>query len=109
MSKLEDTLLFHMRANRLPEPEREYMFAKDIKRRWRFDFAWPKRKLAVEVEGGIWVGGAHTRGRHFNSDADKYNHAALTGWKVLRFSTNHISDGNAVLTIKKALDLDKIN
>ena len=54
-------------------------------RKWRFDFAWPDQKLAVEVEGGAFSGGRHTRGIGFVKDCEKYNAAVLAGWRVLRF------------------------
>ncbi|MGI0119640.1 hypothetical protein [Zooshikella sp. RANM57] len=59
-SKLEATLELHIRGMKLPKPETEYIFHPS--RCWRFDFAWPDRKLAVEVEGGGWSNGRHTRG-----------------------------------------------
>ena len=66
------------------DPVREYVFAKP--RRFRFDFAWPEKKVAVEIEGGQWVNGAHNRGAHFQSDADIYNLAVMQGWRVLRYT-----------------------
>lgn len=102
-SKLETKLAEIMERAGLPTPEREHYFAKP--RRWRFDFAWPDRMLAVEVEGGIWVKGAHSRGAHFNSDAEKYNEAALRGWVVLRVTTNTIRSGAALDTIMRAHSL----
>ncbi len=101
MSQLEDDLLFQMKAYRLPEPEREHVFAKP--RRWRFDFAWPARKLAAEVEGGTWVRGRHSRGAGMRKDADKYNQAAIMGWYVLRFTGDMVKDGSAIQTVKDAL------
>jgi hypothetical protein len=67
----------------LPTPAEEYVFYEF--RRWRFDFAFVAEKIAVEVEGNAWnVKGG---GRHMqDSDLDKYNHAALYGWRVFRFS-----------------------
>lgn len=64
-------------------PVREYRF--DPVRRWRFDFAWPAQRVAVEVEGNAW----HVRGggRHMqDADLEKYNAAAFAGWRVFRFS-----------------------
>lgn len=60
----------------------EYQFAPP--RRWRYDFAWPERRVAVEFDGGQWVafGGRHNR----DSDREKLNHGAALGWRVLRFS-----------------------
>lgn len=67
-----------------PAPVTEYRF--DAERHWRFDFAWPARKVAVEIEGATWTRGRHTRGAGFEKDAEKYNAATLLGWRVLRFT-----------------------
>ena len=101
MSAIEETLALHIRASQLPPPEREHRF--HPVRKWRFDFAWPDRKLAAECEGGIWTGGAHTRGKHFTSDCEKYNQAALIGWRVLRFTGDMVKDGRAIKTLEGAL------
>ena len=103
MSQLEEKLLFQIRAVNLPEPEREHRFAPP--RRWRFDLCWKAVKLAVEVEGGVWTGGRHVRGKGAIGDMDKYNTATLNGWKVLRFSAEHIKSGRAIATIESALKL----
>jgi very-short-patch-repair endonuclease len=70
-------------------------------RKWRFDFCIPEKKVAVELEGGIWVKGAHTRGSHFNSDCEKYNNAALLGWRVFRITTNMIGSKHLEPIIKE--------
>ena len=101
MSELEETLAMHMRAVGIPDPVREYKF--DPKRRWRADFAWPELMLLVEVEGGHWTGGRHTRGSGFDKDAEKYNEAALFGWRVLRVTSTHIKSGEALAWIVRAL------
>ena len=66
-------------AAMLPFPEREYKFHDS--RRWRFDFAWPEIKLAVEIEGQ----GRHQTFVGFRRDCDKYDVAVALGWRVLRF------------------------
>ena len=53
-------------------------------RKWRFDYAWPDKMVALEVEGGVWTMGRHTRGIGFVRDMEKYNAATLLGWRVLR-------------------------
>jgi hypothetical protein len=80
--KAVDPFLGLCRAARLPVPVQEYRFA--APRRWRFDYAWPDRLVALEVEGGIWTGGRHTRGAGFEKDIHKYNAAALVGWRLFR-------------------------
>lgn len=68
-----------------PEPLRQYVFHPG--RRWRFDFAFlfPLR-IAIEIEGGIFTNGAHVRGKHFLSDAEKYNTASLDDWELYRLA-----------------------
>lgn len=100
-SDLEIAMAGQISVFGLPPAVQEYRF--HPARRWRFDFAWPDRKIAVEVEGGTWSGGRHTRGSGFEADCDKYNAAALDGWTVFRFTAKHIDSGEAVLIIRAAL------
>jgi very-short-patch-repair endonuclease len=104
MSDLEDTLAWQLKAVGVPEPVREHRFAAAIGRAWRFDFAWLDRMVALEVEGGTWVNGAHNRGSHFASDAEKYDEAALAGWLVLRVTGDMVTDGRALAYVERALD-----
>ena len=73
---------------------------------WRLDFAYPLRKLAIEVEGGTWTGGRHTRGQGFEDDTFKYNALTLMGWRLLRFTGTSIKSGVALQTIEAALRMD---
>lgn len=66
----------------VPVPMPEYRF--DTRRQWRFDWAWPDQKIALEIEGGAFTQGRHTRGAGFLKDMEKYNAAAVAGWRVLR-------------------------
>jgi very-short-patch-repair endonuclease len=76
-------------------PKQEYKFHE--KRKWRFDYCWPEVKLAVEVEGGIFSNGRHTRGSGYLGDMEKYNAATLEGYKLLRFTPQQ-------LTLKSTID-----
>ena len=77
----------------------EYVFLKD--RRFRFDFAWPKYMIAVEIEGGTWNQGRHVTGAGFAKDCEKYNLAALEGWSVYRFPTQMVNDETAIKFMHK--------
>lgn len=100
-SDLERMLLFGLKATKAPTPEVEYRFHPP--RRWRFDMAWPDVKLAVEVEGGTWVGGRHVRPSQFEADCEKYNQAAIDGWRVIRVTGDMVHDGRALATVEAAL------
>jgi very-short-patch-repair endonuclease len=102
-SKLEAEFALQVRANNLPPPSREHKFHPT--RKWRLDFAWPDQKVGVEIEGGVWTGGRHTRGAGFIRDADKHNAAQLQGWLLLRFTSDHLKDGTAMQHVKEALGL----
>ena len=53
-------------------------------RMWRFDYAILELMLAIEVEGGVFGNGRHVRGKGFVRDMEKYNMAAILGWKLIR-------------------------
>lgn len=105
MSEIETTFLFYWRvvAPKAPQPDREYRFHPE--RRWRFDFAFPAHRVAVECEGGTWVQGRHTRGLGFRNDCEKYNAATARGWRVYRCTAGMLQDdpGGFVEIVKKSL------
>jgi very-short-patch-repair endonuclease len=102
MSQPEETFAYQVRLMNLPEPKREYRFYPA--RRWKSDFAWLYCKLLVEIEGGVWTQGRHTRGKGYQSDIEKYNTAQLEGWTVLRFTPSMVDDGSAINQVKRFLD-----
>lgn len=104
-SGYERNLVFQIKAMKLPAPECQYRFHPT--RRWTFDLAWPERLLYAEVEGGIWIRGRHTRGKGYEKDAEKYNEAALAGWRGLRFTTGHVTSGYALSVLERALVASK--
>jgi hypothetical protein len=87
----------------LPRPEREWKF--EAKRRWRFDYAWPERMVALEVEGGVWTGGRHTRGAGFLKDLEKYNRAAVLGWRLLRVTPDKLVSFGTFEMLREILGL----
>lgn len=98
---LELSVLRELRLERIEEPVRQYRFHPE--RRWTFDFAWPDEKLALEVEGGTWVQGRHSRGAGYTSDCRKYNTAVVLGWRVLRATTDMIENGEVGPLVKRLI------
>jgi len=90
--------------------EKEWQF--ESGRKFRFDFAiLPQsppilltRPVAIEIEGGAFTQGRHTRGTGFIKDMEKYNHAVLLGWRVLRFTPQQVLKGDAIAFIRKVLE-----
>lgn len=64
----------------LPAPVREHRAIPG--RRFRFDFAWPEQRVAVELQGGLWVKGRHVRGAGYERDCEKLALAQRLGWRV---------------------------
>ena len=72
----------------LPVPEKEYKFHPT--RKWRLDYAFANVKLAIEIEGGAFTRGRHTRPMGFIKDMEKYNALTMAGWALLRYLPNKI-------------------
>lgn len=102
MSELEQQLAFQLRAEGITDFEREFRFCE---RRWRFDLCWPQHMLAAELQGGLYQAGRHNRGAALEKEYEKLNAAqAEHGWTVLLFGPSQIRSGEALDTIKKALE-----
>ena len=95
-SKGEAAFALHCRAEKL-EPLREFKFHPE--RRWRFDFAWPEHKLAVEIEGGV-----HRIKNKFERDIEKYNTATKMGWRILRYTPKMIKTGEPINEVELMLE-----
>lgn len=99
-----------------PCPQPEYRFA--LPRKFAFDFAWPERRLALEIEGAIFgMGkpcpfckrrqqGGHTSVEGLKRDILKYNLAAERGWRLLRFTPEMIAKGKAFPVLERILRKD---
>ena len=62
-------------------------------RRWRLDFYLPEYRIGIEIDGGVWTNGRHSRGKGFEADCIKANHATMQGIRLLRFSATQIKRG----------------
>lgn len=85
-SKLESKVASDLAALGLMEGcQKQYRF--HPVRKWLFDFAWPSRKIALEVNGGTYLRGsaraAHSRGPRQRQDYEKWSEAAILGWTVI--------------------------
>jgi hypothetical protein len=88
---------------KLPIPACEYRFHPT--RKWRLDYAFPVQKLAVEVEGGVFIQGRHSRGAGMVKDMEKYNTLAVGGWRLLRVTPKQVTDGTALNLVEQALQV----
>ena len=112
MSRYEDQLARMIELRALPAPERQFRFALPH-RQYRVDFAWPDRGLAVEVDGGAFVGRGgqgsvisrlSAVGYHQTvEDYRKRNLLNLLGWRLLAYQPQQIARGEALTEIELAL------
>ncbi len=71
-------------------------------RDWRFDFAIPDCRVAIEVEGGAFIGGRHVRTDGYLRDLEKYNEAASCGWIVLRVLPSELLSARTIRLVARA-------
>ena len=84
--------------------EREYRFATQIGRNWRFDFAFREYHLGVEIDGvnvrriggELIVQGRHATITGIRGDNEKLNTATRLGWSVLRFLQSDVKPRHAI-------------
>jgi very-short-patch-repair endonuclease len=86
----------------LLDPVFEYAFHPT--RKWRFDMCWPAAKVAVEVDGGIWISGGHTRGAQIKNDWEKRNAATSLGWRILYCEPRDLCTQELALLIIKTME-----
>lgn len=72
-------------------------------RQFRIDIAFPELKLAIEVMGGTWSNGRHTRGAGYEADCEKACLLAGLGWRYLPVTSEQVRSGKALKWIEKAL------
>ena len=102
--KITDLFAVLCRSDLNVECVKEFKF--HPKRRWRFDYAIPEHRIALEVEGGVWTGGRHTRPQGFLGDIEKYNTATLMGWRVFRTTPDDLLRTATLNLLKSAISGD---
>lgn len=80
---MELILMALEKSKAIPKYTKEFRFSD---RKYRFDYAFPEYKLAIEYEGLISEKSGHTTLKGYTKDCDKYNSATLLGWKILRYT-----------------------
>ncbi len=86
--------------------EQEFRFNPD--RRWKADFRIEGYQILVEVEGGAFSNGRHTRGEGYTADCEKYSVAAIHGWTVIRGTTKQVQSGLVLNWIEEAMKRLKV-
>lgn len=70
--------------------EQEHKFSDE--RKFKFDFAIPKMKIAIEYEGLMSEKSGHTSPTGYTSNCEKYNLATCLGWRMLRYTALNYKD-----------------
>lgn len=87
----------------IPQPALEFRFHPE--RRWEFDFAWPDQKVALEVDGGIWIYGRHNRGAQIKKSWEKENEANCCAWHIYKCEPKELCTREIANLLKRALKL----
>jgi hypothetical protein len=85
----------------LPTPIFEYKFHKD--RKWKLDIAFPAERVAVEVQGGLFVRGRHTQGAALLKEYEKLNELAQMGWRIIYVQPKDVTLQSTVDMIRRAM------
>jgi very-short-patch-repair endonuclease len=100
-SALQEEMALKLAAAGLGPFRREWHFSTEY--RWRFDFAWPRQGVALEVDGGAFRG-RHAGGKYLRASHERQNIAVLGGWRLLRVTKDMVRDGSAVEIVRRVLE-----
>lgn len=95
------TIQLSFLASQIPGVIAEHQFAPP--RRWRFDYAWPGPRVALEVQGGIWTAGRHVRGAALLKEWEKLNEAAAMGFRIIYCQPKDLMTGETIDLIRRAI------
>jgi len=101
-TEVEDLFYSQLKDEEIVAPTREYKFLED--RKFRFDFAWFHMKVAVEIQGGVFIHGGHSTGLGITRDCEKLALANIDGWTVFQFTSAQVRSGQAIEWMKQYFD-----
>lgn len=93
----------YCRARGFPDPVEEFRFHPG--RKFAFDLCWVDERLALEIDGGLYGKGkpcvlckrravaGHSSIQRIKSDMEKFNLAAVCGFRVLHCRPEQIASG----------------
>lgn len=103
MPKANEAVFFALlKRAKLPRPVPEFRFHPE--RKFRLDYAWTDARVGLEVDGGVWSGGAHGRGTGIVRDQEKTNLASGLGWRILRVTPSKLCTAQTIHYIQDALN-----
>jgi len=91
-SVLERKFSLYWLAVKGPKLEAEFKFCES--RRWKSDFCHVASKTLIELEGGLYINGGHSRGAAYEKNLEKYNEAQFLGYHLFRLGPNMITVKN---------------
>ena len=90
MKKSKNSFYRALIARYFPSVVPEYSFYPA--RKWKSDYAIVEHKILIEIEGGVWTQGRHTRGEGYSDDLIKYNMANKLGFMLLRYTPQQLGE-----------------
>lgn len=100
MSEAEETFAAQLRAVGIPHTRQAKWCSG---RRFRADFALTEHGILVEVQGGAWSGGRHTRGAGYAADCVRMGKAVALGWTMLYVTPQQVTSGEALAMVEAAM------
>lgn len=106
--KADRAFLFQCKVMGLPPIFAQWRFTNSkhpntAARKWRCDFVFQDFKTMVEIDGGIWIKGAHGHPQDIIRNMTKGNDAILLGFMVLHFTPAEVQNGHALAFTEKVL------
>lgn len=85
----------------------EFEFSSE--RKFRIDYALPIHKIAIEIDGGIWMRGrsGHSSGTGIKRDQEKTTLLSVCGWSVIRITPDEQYNQKLISDIKKIMARNK--